>query len=100
MPFFVRPFLARIIARSRLKPATANYALLGGRSPLLELTRAQGHALEAALPEFDAKCFVAMRYWHPFSTETALAVKEFAPRPGAAAAALSAIFHDHAPAAR
>ena len=36
VPFFVRYFLARIIARARLKPATENYALLGGRTPLLE----------------------------------------------------------------
>ncbi|MDQ2802763.1 MAG: ferrochelatase [Pseudomonadota bacterium] len=75
VPFFVRPFLARRIARSRLAPATANYALLGGRSPLLELTQRQAVALEAALPELDAKCFIAMRYWHPFSVEAARAVK-------------------------
>ncbi len=62
VPFFVRPFLARIIARSRLAPATANYALLGGKSPLLGLTQEQAVALEAALPELDAKCFNAMRY--------------------------------------
>ena len=79
VPFFVRFFLARIIARSRLKPARANYALLGGRSPLLELTRAQADALEAALPELDVRCFVAMRYWHPLSDAAARAVKEFAP---------------------
>ncbi len=79
VPFFVRPLLARIIAGRRLKPATANYALLGGRSPLLELTRAQAVALEAALPELDARCFVAMRYWHPFSEETARDVKAFEP---------------------
>ncbi len=42
VPFFVRPFLARIIARARVAPATANYALLGGKSPLLGLTRAAG----------------------------------------------------------
>ena len=30
VPFFVRPFLARVIARGRLQPATANYAMLGG----------------------------------------------------------------------
>ena len=79
MPFFVRFFLARIIARARLKPATENYALMGGRSPLLELTRQQATALEAELDEMDTKCFVAMRYWHPFSLETARAVKEWAP---------------------
>lgn len=83
VPFFVRPFLARIITRARLKPATENYALLGGRSPLLELTQAQAEALEsacgAAFPETEAKCFIAMRYWHPFSLETARAVKNWAP---------------------
>ena len=79
VPFFVRPFLARIIARLRLKPATENYRLLGGKSPLLEMTQAQGRAIEAALPELEAKCFVAMRYWHPMSLETARAVKAWQP---------------------
>ena len=80
VPFFVRPVLARIIARARVKPATANYALLGGRSPLLELTEAQARALEAALaPEVEARCFIAMRYWHPFSLATARLVRAFNP---------------------
>jgi ferrochelatase len=79
VPFPLRMVLARVIARSRLRPAAANYALLGGRSPLLELTRQQAVALEAALPELDAKCFIAMRYWHPFSRDTARAVREWRP---------------------
>ena len=80
VPFFIRFFLARIIALSRLKPATENYALLGGRSPLLELTRQQATALEAAFgDEMDVKCFIAMRYWHPFSLETARSVKAWGP---------------------
>jgi ferrochelatase len=79
VPFFIRPFLARYIANARVAGATANYALLGGRSPLLGLTREQAAALEAALPELDAKCFIAMRYWHPFSLEAARAVKAWAP---------------------
>jgi protoporphyrin/coproporphyrin ferrochelatase len=79
VPFFVRPILARYIARSRLQPATANYALLGGRSPLLELTRSQAAALDAQLSEFDAKCFIAMRYWHPLSDETVRAVRDWQP---------------------
>ena len=41
VPFFVRPFLARRIAAARLEPARANYAMLGGSSPLLDLTQAQ-----------------------------------------------------------
>jgi ferrochelatase len=79
VPFFVRFFLARIIARARLKPATANYALLGGRSPLLEITQQQAAALEACFDDVEAKCFIAMRYWHPFSLEAAQAVKAWGP---------------------
>jgi ferrochelatase len=79
VPFFIRPILARIITRSRLGPAMANYRLLGGRSGLLDLTREQAAALEAALPEHEAKCFIAMRYWRPFSLEAALAVKAWGP---------------------
>ncbi len=79
VPFFIRPILARIIAYARVKVAKANYALLGGSSPLLGLTEDQARALEAALPEFDARCFVAMRYWHPFSGAVARAVRDWAP---------------------
>lgn len=79
VPFFIRPFLARRIARARIAPATANYAFLGGRSPLLELTQQQARALTVALPTLDARCFIAMRYWHPFSLEAAGAVKAWAP---------------------
>jgi len=79
VPFFVRPFLARTLTRARLAPAMASYAKLGGCSPLLELTRAQATALEAALPELEARCFVAMRYWHPFSVEAAREVKAWRP---------------------
>jgi ferrochelatase len=79
VPFVVRPLLARIIANARIKQATANYALLGGKSPLLELTRNQAQALEQALPEMEARCFVAMRYWHPFSPEVARQVRDWDP---------------------
>ena len=77
VPFFVRPLLARLIAGRRLKPATAIYAILGGKSPLLELTQEQARALEAAVP--GSRCFIAMRYWRPFSEETARAVRAWDP---------------------
>lgn len=79
VPFIIRPFLARLIATLRVKAASENYAILGGKSPLLELTEEQARSLEAALPALDARCFVAMRYWHPFSIEAARAVKAWAP---------------------
>ena len=79
VPFFIRPFLSRLIALLRVKPATENYRLMGGRSPLRELTEQQAAALTADLTALDSKCFVAMRYWHPFSRETAAAVRDWNP---------------------
>ncbi len=74
VPGFIRPWLGRFIARRRTKAAQANYALIGGGSPLLELTRAQAAALQAELngtaEGVEYRCFVAMRYWHPFAAET------------------------------
>ncbi|MGG5820650.1 ferrochelatase [Falsiroseomonas sp. HW251] len=82
VPGWVRPWLGRIIAWRRTRPASENYAILGGRSPLLELTEEQARALEAALNatgEVEAKSFIAMRYWHPMSDACAAAVKAWAP---------------------
>jgi ferrochelatase len=82
VPGFVRPWLGRLIAWRRTKPASENYAILGGRSPLLELTEEQARALETALSgdaDLEARCFVAMRYWHPMSDEAARAVAAWAP---------------------
>jgi ferrochelatase len=79
VPGFVRFFLARLIAYRRTKPAQAIYALMGGKSPLRELTEAQAAALEATLWDIDAKCFVAMRYWHPFSEDVARQVRDWGP---------------------
>jgi ferrochelatase len=81
VPPFIRPILARVIARARVKPATENYAILGGKSPLLELTQEQANALDAALAGtgIEARCFIAMRYWHPFSNEAARAVRAWNP---------------------
>lgn len=83
VPFFIRPLLAWWIARARVAPATAIYALLGGRSPLLDETRQQAEALEQALAQpplgLVAKCFIAMRYWHPFSDAAVRAVRAWQP---------------------
>lgn len=76
-PIFIRFWLARLIAARAQKKAEEGYARMGGKSPLLELTQRQAAALEAALP--GAKCFIAMRYWHPFAAEVARAVKDYAP---------------------
>lgn len=78
-PGFIRFWLARWIAARGAKAAAANYALLGGRSPLLKLTQAQARALQSRLEDIGARCFVSMRYWHPFAAETVAEVKAYAP---------------------
>ena len=82
-PALIRYPLASLIALRREKAAQANYALMGGRSPILPETQAQATALEAALNAADAqtetRVFIAMRYWKPFVAETAKAVAEFSP---------------------
>ena len=45
---------------------TRNYAAIGGRSPLTDLTRAQAAALEATLGE---RVHVGMRHWRPYITD-------------------------------
>ncbi|HYP64335.1 MAG TPA: ferrochelatase [Acidocella sp.] len=77
-PIFIRFWLARLIAASSAKSAAANYALMGGKSPLLAHTQAQARALEEALGS-DYKAFPAMRYWHPFAREVVRDVKAWNP---------------------
>ncbi|SDB64693.1 ferrochelatase [Belnapia rosea] len=82
VPGFVRPWLGRFIAKRRTKAASENYAILGGRSPLLELTEEQAQNLQARLNEggeAEYRSFIAMRYWHPMSDATARAVREWGP---------------------
>ncbi len=63
-----RPLLARLIARLRAPSSAAKYALIGGRSPLVEGTEAQARALAAALgPTYG--CHLAMRCGHPDTAE-------------------------------
>jgi ferrochelatase len=81
LPAIFRLPLARLIARRRAPVARAIYDHIGGRSPIFEETRKQANALEAALcgDGVEAKAFVAMRCWHPFSDGAARAVKAFNP---------------------
>src|SRR5207237_8863241 len=45
------------------------YARIGGRSPILELTRAQAAGVAQALGD-GFRVYVGMRHWHPFIHET------------------------------
>jgi ferrochelatase len=81
LPALLRLPLARLIARRRAPIARKIYDHLGGRSPIFEETRAQANALEKTLSggDMEAKAFVAMRCWHPFSDGAARAVKAYNP---------------------
>ena len=81
LPAIIRLPLAWWIARRRAPVARKIYEHIGGRSPIFEETRKQANALEAALSGdgVEAKAFVAMRCWHPFSDGAARAAKAFAP---------------------
>jgi len=72
LPQPFRWLLAKLVSSRRDKTAREIYAHLGGGSPLLANTRAQAEALESVLNEAGGevyRCFVAMRYWHPFCHE-------------------------------
>ena len=59
---------ARLVARRRAPRVQELYRSIGGRSPLLDLTRRQAAALEAELGRrgHECRCVVAMSYSEPF----------------------------------
>lgn len=78
----IEPYLADITGGRRLPPHLVEdirqrYRLIGGKSPLLELTRQQASALERVLnanrPDTMAvkfRTYVGMRHWHPYIQDT------------------------------
>lgn len=70
-----RYLIAQLISRRREKLAKANYALMGGGSPILPETRKQAEALEAEMAKrvsnVTFRCFIAMRYWRPLIVQAA-----------------------------
>ena len=78
LPGVARHLLAWLIARRRAPVAREIYRHIGGASPILANTQAQAAALQHTLG-FDFRVFIAMRYWHPFSEETASDVKAWFP---------------------
>lgn len=78
-PWPVRPLLAWLISTTRGPKAAKEYAKMGGGSPIVPETQKQAAALtsvlQAALPGDEVRCFLAMRYWHPFTGEAVEAVK-------------------------
>jgi len=63
--------LAKLISTTRAKKVLHHYSAIGGASPIRRFTEQQAGALQTRLRGYgiDAHCFVAMRYWHPFTAE-------------------------------
>jgi protoporphyrin/coproporphyrin ferrochelatase len=63
--------LAKLISTTRARKVQHHYAVIGGGSPIRRFTEQQVLALEVELASqgLDARCFVAMRYWHPFTSQ-------------------------------
>lgn len=70
--------LAKLISTTRARKVQHHYATIGGASPIRRFTELQARALEAELGGrgLDARCFVAMRYWHPFTAEAIERLRE------------------------
>ena len=76
-PEDIKPFLevvtaGRRIPAERIDEVAHHYELIGGRSPLNELTQRQAHGLRQALKRngIATPVYVGMRNWHPFLHET------------------------------
>ena len=63
--------LAKLISTTRASKVRHHYSVIGGGSPIRRFTELQARALQSSLRTFgvSAHCFVAMRYWHPFTAE-------------------------------
>jgi ferrochelatase len=77
----VAPYLADIRAGRPPSPELVEevkhrYQLMGGRSPLLDITKQQAAALETRLNKEGGpfKVYIGMRHWHPYIKDTVAAM--------------------------
>lgn len=77
-PFLTRLFRGRKPSPEQLEKITDRYRLIGGRSPLPEITFGQAKALEESLTAkgHSFKSYVGMRYGHPLVEETLKKIHE------------------------
>jgi ferrochelatase len=71
-PFLTRLFRGRKPSPEQLERVTERYRLIGGGSPLPEITFKQAESLESSLNSkgYQIKSYVGMRYGHPLIEET------------------------------
>ena len=72
--------IAKLISSRRSIPVAGKYAEIGRRSPIGMLTERQRIRLvEALSPHIEPVAVVAMRYWHPFTSEAVEALRRAGP---------------------
>jgi ferrochelatase len=64
----LRPLFAKLVSKTRAPSSAEKYALIGGKSPIVEGTEAQARALEQVLGA-SYRCHLAMRCGHPNTEE-------------------------------
>lgn len=71
LSFLFRKRLARLISSRRAPSIQEQYAKIGGKSPIVDLTNRQAELLSENLKAkgIDAKVYIAMRYWRPFTED-------------------------------
>ena len=71
-PSLLQKPIAWLISATRSPKTRGYYKLIGGKSPILDITRAQADALERLLNAEGRALpvYIGMRYWHPFIEDT------------------------------
>jgi protoporphyrin/coproporphyrin ferrochelatase len=72
--------IAKLISSRRSVPVRGRYAQIGGRSPIGPLTeRQRARLVEALSPFIDPVAVIAMRYWHPLTSEAVEGLRKAGP---------------------
>mmetsp|Transcript_22351 Transcript_22351/g.36768 ORF Transcript_22351/g.36768 Transcript_22351/m.36768 type:complete len:511 (-) Transcript_22351:81-1613(-) len=82
LPPFLAPLqslVALLISKRRAPKSREAYDSIGGGSPILQYTRAQADLMTKSLKDrygIDAKTYIGMRYWYPFTEEALAKIRE------------------------
>ncbi|MBI5642412.1 MAG: ferrochelatase [Deltaproteobacteria bacterium] len=76
-PFIKNVLKGRPVTPELVEKTRERYKLIGGKSPLLDITRNQAAAIKALIEKegLDYKPYVGMRYWNPFIKDTLCQMK-------------------------
>lgn len=75
----LQSLVALLISKRRAPKSREAYDSIGGGSPILQYTRAQGDLIEKSLKDrygIEAKTYIGMRYWYPFTEEALDKIRE------------------------